>query len=143
MAMQLVVEPGRYFIKSAAYADRVLDVSGGSTAPNTPVIGWHWQKSDNQAWELVETQFPNEFIIKSAIGEVFLNLSSDRSYPPKLAVQPVYVVWPIVPVASSAFRISYPGTLQVVTLATETEGSQGILQDGTLSPTQEWTFERA
>ncbi|MFH8289757.1 MULTISPECIES: RICIN domain-containing protein [unclassified Streptomyces] len=139
----MAIESGTYFIKCAAYADRVLDLSGSITAPNVPVIGWHWQKSENQKWEITQTHSPYEVIIRSVLGELFLNLSTDRSYPPKLAVQPFYVVWSLAPVAENAYRVSYPGTLQVATLSSDSEGTQAIIESGTLSPSQEWLFERA
>ncbi|WP_223777363.1 hypothetical protein [Streptomyces sp. 135] len=45
--------------------------------------------------------------------------------------------------AENAYRVSYPGTLQVATLSSDSEGTQAIIESGTLSPSQEWLFERA
>lgn len=136
------LESGIYTIKCAAYADRVLDVCNGFAAPNVPVIGYHWGKSENQAWEITPAYGPNEVVIKSALGEYFLNTSSERSYPPKLAVQPFYIVWHVAPVGENLFRIGYSGTLQVVSLPSEHEGAQATIQDGTFTPWQQWLFER-
>lgn len=135
-------ESGTYIIKCAAYADRVLDVSNGYAAPNVPVIGWHWHKGENQAWEINQAYGPDDVIIKSALGEYFLNISSERSYPPKLAIQPFYVVWHIAPISDNAFRIGYPSTLQVLSLDSDAEGTQAVIQDSNFAPAQRWLLER-
>ncbi|WP_030565607.1 RICIN domain-containing protein [Streptomyces aureocirculatus] len=135
-------ESGTYMIKCAAYADRVLDVCNGYAAPNVPVIGWPWHKSENQVWEVTQAYGPGDVVIKSTLGDYFLNTSSERSYPPKLAVQSFYVVWHIAPIDDNTFRIGYPGTHQVVTLSNDDQGTQAAIQDGTFAASQRWLLER-
>lgn len=50
------VKDGRWSALNTSNHSYVLDVKGGTTADNTPVLQWKWNGGDNQVWraEMVE-----------------------------------------------------------------------------------------
>ncbi len=140
--MAPIIEPGTYAIKNAAYDDRVIDVSGGDKRPNTPIIGYPYHKGENQQWELESVNQANEYIIKSKLGDIYLNLGSTRQYPPSIAVQYTYVLWSIEPAGNGLYRIHFPYQDGVVDLATGQQSTQLTLPAWAGEQHQKWIFEK-
>jgi Ricin-type beta-trefoil lectin domain-like len=44
------VKDGRWFALNNDNHSYVVDVQGGATADNTPVLSWKWNGGDNQIW---------------------------------------------------------------------------------------------
>jgi len=141
--MAQLLPNGVYAIRSAQFEDRVVDLSDGMPIPNTPIIGWHYHKGENQHWELTSVNDANLYVIKSKIsaGTSHIALSDLRIYPPRIASQPFYEQWSIEPVGEGLFRMHHMYTDGAITLMDEKEGSQLCLNPWEGFGGQKWRFE--
>lgn len=134
---------GVYVIRNAAYDDRVADLSDNNTAPETPIIGFHYHKGDNQQWELESVNGVNLYIIKNKLssGRSYFALSSLKIYPHLIASQEYYEQWSIESVGEGYFRIHHPYQPTVATLSSEKERAQLTLEAWEGRQDQKWRFE--
>ncbi|MEZ0092664.1 RICIN domain-containing protein [Streptacidiphilus sp. EB129] len=134
------IPDGQYLIKNPD-SGQYIDLAGGSTDPNTPVIAMELTKSPSQQWQVTTLNGVNEFFLKSSAGDVFVNLSMLRIYPPRIAVLPNPIPWSIEPVGDGIFRIHFPYQDGVITVLDGAPGSQLLSLPWSGEPGQIWTFE--
>lgn len=141
--MAPIIPDGEYWIRNAAFEDLYVDLSGNSTAPNTPICGWELHKGANQKWRVTTTNGVNQYVIKSAAGESYISQSDIRIYPPLIAGQPVPLQWSIEPVGDNLFRIAFVYANGVISLPSSRKGSQLNLEEWIGERNQKWLFESA
>ncbi len=76
------------------YGALVLDVSGGSQAPNAPVIDWTWNNGYNQDWGFVPAQYPGWYELVNRGSGQCLSVGNNSPYQGQQLVQyPCFGGW--------------------------------------------------
>ncbi|MEU4997834.1 hypothetical protein [Streptomyces sp. NPDC021622] len=150
--MAQIIPAGKYYIRCAAFTDRVAEVYEAVPEPNIPIVGfpldkqpeeqWHVETIPGQALQVIRSELTTpddrplywaEPVVRAMPEPVVVNL-----FPMRFSIEPAGKVGNV-----ETYRVHDPSRDLVATLLDGDEMAQIFLAKWRGDNTQKWFFESA